>query len=182
MRGTRKKETNVYERCRKKYKPDEVKFLIIAESPPPSGDRFFYFPKVEKKDYLYIALMRAIFGEHLSVGDLRSNKESFLRRFQRKGFFLIDAVDYPLPDSRSEKRKAIKENLPRLIEKVEKLVKNRRNIKVIIISCRVYDICYEKLKEKFPVVDERIPFPSSGHQRRFHEKFKRALKKKRRKR
>jgi hypothetical protein len=48
--------------------------------------------------------------------------------------------------------------------------------KIILIKATVYDTAFEALHAAgLPVVNERIPFPGSGQQKRFEAAFARAL-------
>jgi hypothetical protein len=74
--------------------------------------------------------------------------------------FLIDLVTDPLESDS-------------LVEAVPDLVARCRDLKpraIILLKTTVYDAAYEVLKgEVLPVVNERIPFPGSGQQRKFEE-------------
>jgi hypothetical protein len=37
------------------YRPEEVRLLLVAQTPPAELDRFFYFPCVDRADYLFQA-------------------------------------------------------------------------------------------------------------------------------
>lgn len=107
----------------------------------------------------------------------RHRKREFLERFKRDGFFLLDAVEEPLGDvSSGEKRRRIRHALPRLIENLRAVC--GAETKVILISATVFHECATVLTTKgFPVInDEMIDFPGSGGQRKFREKFIRALR------
>jgi hypothetical protein len=48
---------------------------------------------------------------------------------------------------------------------------------IVLIKANVYDAAYGVLKAAgMPVIDERIPFPSTGHQSKFRERFREALR------
>ena len=49
--------------ARAKYKPEVITCLFIAEAPPSSPDRFFYFEEVREQDSLYLEMMKALFPE-----------------------------------------------------------------------------------------------------------------------
>jgi hypothetical protein len=52
----------MFEDARQKYKPDEIKFLLIAEAPPDAeSGRFFYFEEVDKHDNLFIETMKVLY-------------------------------------------------------------------------------------------------------------------------
>ena len=44
-----------------KYTPRNTHVLFVAEAPPDSIDRYFYFDDVKQGDWLWIALMQALF-------------------------------------------------------------------------------------------------------------------------
>lgn len=61
-----------------------------------------------------------------------------------------------------------------LIIRVSKVIS--KTTPIIIIKTNVYDIDANPLKEKgYKVIDERIPFPSSGQQTKLAFGFKKAL-------
>jgi hypothetical protein len=51
------------ENARLKYKPDLITILLIAEAPPDSLDRFFYYKNVRKGDYLFLGITEAIYPD-----------------------------------------------------------------------------------------------------------------------
>ncbi len=48
-----------YRVAREAYRPERVRVLLIAESPPASGG-FFYFPETIGKDHLFRQTMKAM--------------------------------------------------------------------------------------------------------------------------
>lgn len=160
------------ESARQKYKPNVIKFLLIAEAPPPpESKRFFYFPDVKIHDHLFLETMKAVY-QCDDTKSIRRQKRKLLERFKNDGFYLIDASDESIKDkSQSGKEKQIRESLPALIEKVRSLVSE--DTKIILISKTVYKVCFEELKLKgFNVINKcSIPFPCSGQQKRFREKL-----------
>jgi hypothetical protein len=66
-----------YIALRRRYQPESVRLIIVAESPPASG-RYFYDPTGAPSEPLFAALMR-----HLGLSP--STKEEGLREFQRMG-------------------------------------------------------------------------------------------------
>ena len=86
-----------YRVAAKKYKPKRVRILFVAESPPApkKGERrrYFYFANVDKHDWLWRGLMKALFRDFSDDIELeRTQKTKWLSRFQRDGYWLIDAV------------------------------------------------------------------------------------------
>ncbi len=82
------------------------------------------------------------------------------------GVFLIDLREDPVDGT------PLSAHVPALVRRVQELRPDR----VILIKTSVFDAAYLALSDaRLPVVDERIPFPGSGQQRRFREAFGRAL-------
>ena len=169
-----------FETMREKYKPELIECLFIAESPPaPSKDefigeckdlRFFYNSSQTKRDFLFKNLMEIIFGNNFE-SDYKKNKNKcyYLSQFQKKGFYLIDAVEYPINDIKDSERNIIIENNKKeLIDKLNCILLTKET-PIILIKQNVYGILYTYLKkEGFNVVNtEPIPFPSHGHQKEF---------------
>ena len=150
-------------RAARRFKPSSVDLLLVAESPPRDPRRYFYFDDVEEHDGLFRYVAWGILGQR----PRRKDKRSDLEQLQRQGVFLIDLK----PDPTDPRHPG--EFVPELVEAIRRLQPR----KVILIKTSVYDLAYPKLAAAgLPVVDERIPFPSSGQQRRFMDSFARALK------
>jgi hypothetical protein len=157
----REEEMIDFENARLKYKPEVIKFLLIAEAPPKIGsNRFFYFEDVNEKDTLFIETMKVIYPDEdfSNTKNIRSRKKEFLEKFKYDGFYLIDASDKPI-ESKGYKKKQIKESLPSLIQKIKSLISSET--KIILISKTVYEVCFDKIKsEGFKVINRSmIPFP-----------------------
>lgn len=50
-------------RAAKRYRPTLVRLLLIAQTPPEELDRYFYFRRVPKADYLFRAVVPHFLGE-----------------------------------------------------------------------------------------------------------------------
>lgn len=157
-----------YISARDKWKPDAVKFLIIAESPPASGG-YFYFPETTGKDSLFNATMKAldIYPER-KVMPKGLDKTRMLAKFQARGFFLVDVSYSPIAKlSRKEMRKAIKKGIPAVIAKVRELNPDG----IIIIKKSLFEPVKAALEEAGfggKILNEKaVPFPSSGNQRTY---------------
>lgn len=162
-----------FESARQKYKPEAIKFLLIAEAPPKvESKRFFYFEDVQNGDSLFLETMKVVYPSDCSnMKSVRQRKGEFLERFKNDGFYLIDASEKAMKDTRpTEKKKQIEESLPSLVEKVRNVVSE--DTKIILISSTVYEVCCNRLKsEGFSVINEdAIPFPI-GWQKEFREKL-----------
>jgi hypothetical protein len=148
------------------YRPPQVRILLVAETPPvekpPDPPRYFYFTDVTKHDGLFRAVVKAI----LHVNPDRTLKADLLSGLRGEGVFLIDLKPYPLD------RRPLHDFVSALIERCKALQPE----KIILIKADVYDAAFAALRAAgCPVVEQRIPFPGSGHQREFTEAFERAL-------
>lgn len=145
-----------------RYKPEKVKLLLVAETPPADPDRYFYFPEVKEQDSLFRYIVREVLGEEPK----RENKPELLNRLSDQGVFLIDLRSDPVDGS------PLAGSVPDLITRCRKLAPE----KIVLIKATVYDTAYKSLRAAgLPVVNVRIPFPGSGQQRRFQEAFRGAL-------
>ncbi len=158
---------------RQKYKPEKVKCLFIAESPPSRIDdkeiRFFYNPNSLKWDFLFNSLMEVIYPDTKRSLD----KATLLDRFKSDGFYLIDVVDFPINDLSDGDRKAIiLRELPNKIKETHELIDF--SIPVFLIKRLVHDLYYDALTKEGFSVRNRIflPFPSTGNQKRFKEQLR----------
>ena len=46
-----------------RYKPDRIDLLLVAEAPPASLDRYFYFDDVSEQDSLFRYVCRGVLGK-----------------------------------------------------------------------------------------------------------------------
>jgi hypothetical protein len=156
-----------------KYKPNPIKYLLIAEAPPADLSRYFYFEEMIGGDGFYFETMNALYSTNrFDPKFLRKNKEKFLNCFKRDGFYLIDACEEPMESKdRSYKEKQIEKYLPDLKSRI--LGFACPAAKIILIVATVHSICLEELKQEgFCVINKRsIPFPGTGNQGKFREHF-----------
>lgn len=145
----------------RRFKPERVKLLIVAEAPPSAPDRYFYFEHVPTQDSLFRYVTKGLFGVQLS-----RDKRPLLRRLRESGVFLVDLKLDPVDGSR------LSANVPALIERCTELTPEQ----IILIKATVYDAAYGPMKQAgLPVMNARVPFPGSGQQRNFEEAFAAAL-------
>ena len=145
-----------------KYRPSRVKLLLVAEAPPAALDRYFYFEDVNAHDSLFRYVARGI----LDVEPTRANKPELLGSLKREGVFLIDLKRDPVDGA------PLTAEVPGLLARVKRLRPDR----MIVIKSSVFDLVRLPLLDAgLPLVDERVPFPGSGQQRRFEQAFARAL-------
>lgn len=169
-----------YETARQKYKPDHIKILLIAESPPPKPDvqssrQFYYADRIRKDDRLFTNTIYALYPETVDQkeAELESQKEGWLRRFQSDGFYMIEALEESQVHeiTKKERRERIRQSLPQLIEKIDGLAQPSTGI--ILIKSNVFDIAAEPLKKAgFRVLNtELVDYPGRFNQHAYREKL-----------
>jgi hypothetical protein len=155
-------------KLRESYKPDTVKVLFIAESPPESDDdevRFFYNPRQERWDYMYRAVMKVVFP-HFEY--CPGEKDNWLRKFKASCYYMIDATDTPINHrSASERRRALNDAVESKLREIRKLVS--LETPVVLVKKNVFLAFKARLRKAGYNVthDSFLPFPSHGHQARF---------------
>ena len=165
----------LYEKAAKKFKPDKIKILFIAESPPfkKEGEepRYFYFENVKGKDFLFRSIMEVLFPDEYENFKINSNKILLLNKFKEIGFFLIDACDYPI-NQHNNRNSFINNDFSKLIQKIETLID--KGTKIILIKKNIFELLFDRLKSRgFQVINiEHLDFPSCGNQLKFKEKLK----------
>lgn len=154
-----------------KYVPKEIKYLFVCESPPAfpgeAPNRFFYFPHSIQAEPLFSTIVRAIYNVNYNQHTI-DKKTKLLNCLKRDGFYLIDAVDYPI--NKDDELNIVPENMRNDIidsqlihfrSKINDLMnlgKFTQSTKTILIKYNVYDIFHDF--EWLNVINtERIPFP-----------------------
>lgn len=149
----------------KTYQPKRVKLLIVAEAPPCDADRYFYFPDVDRHDWLFRYVWEALTGEKPD----RADKASQLGALRDRGVFLIDLHEDHINQPKAAE---LAPCVPGLVDRCRSLHPQR----IVLVKSIVHDVAFDALREAgLPVVDARIPFPASGQQRVFLEKFRTAI-------
>ena len=158
-----------YESAADYFAPEKTNLLFLAEAPPSSVERYFYYPDVRTNDWLWIGLMKAIYGKQFGEVFLeRFRKMEWLKRFQSDGYRLIDAVKEPISSNDSSTVQIIKNHLDNIVKEIQEI--NPKQI--LLVKVTVYDALYHSLKNRgLPVVNARLPFPGSGQQTVFQSKF-----------
>src|SRR6516165_4799320 len=77
-----------YLRLRRAYQPENIRLVIIAESPPAFG-KYFYDPTGSAKELLFAAFMQ-------QLGIAPSTKQAGLRELKERGWVLVDATYQPV--------------------------------------------------------------------------------------
>lgn len=148
-----------------KYRPARVRLLLVAEAPPCTLDRYFYFEDVDKHDWLFRYVWEGLTGEKPE----RAEKAEHLAALRDRGVFLIDLHEGNVSQPTQEQ---LRRQVPGLVQRCRELQPQR----IVLIKSSVYDAAFEALRAAgLPVMDERIPFPASGQQKKFLEGFQRAV-------
>ena len=169
-----------YDVLRQRYRPGHIRFLLVAESPPPaaeiSSSRHFYRSEmVQIDDRLFTNTMRALYPEAigLSEGELEKAKEQWLRRFQADGWYMIEALEASLQHhvTKPQRQARIKDHLDRLIKRVKKLA--MVDTKIILVKSNVFEVAAEPLRRAgFSVLNsELLDYPGHFNQRAYREKL-----------
>lgn len=172
---------NKIEKARQKYKPESIRYLFIAETPPKSdSERFFYFEDVDNQDSLFLETMKILYPQYtdgVDTKEIRKTKKVFLEKFKRDGYYLIDSLNSPFEEKFNPSRKVrlLREGQKDLLSRIKLLL--NRETEVILISATVHKANYEFLRSNgIPVINEElIDFPGSGGQKKFREKIKSIL-------
>ncbi len=171
-----------YDALRQQYRPDHIKMLLIAESPPPAADvassrQFYRSDVVRRDDRLFTNTIRALFPETIDMpeSELEEHKEAWLRRFQAAGWYMIEALEISQPHevTKPQRQERIRESLPRLIERVRGLASP--DTKLILIKSNVFEVAARPLREAgFQVLNtELVDYPGRFNQRDYREKLER---------
>jgi len=155
------------------YEPENIRLVIVAESPPASG-KYFYDPTGSTNEPLFAAIM-------LQLGRSPISKEVGLRELQERGWLLVDATYQPvdkLTKEASHDRDAIiASDYPLLLDDLASLMPNR-SIPLVLIKANVCRILGPLLsKDGFSVLNggRAIYFPSHGRQTEFKQQFSTVL-------
>jgi len=171
--------TNIYKEASEKFLPDKIRVLFIAES-PPANESFFFF-KFAKQEILLTTLTTAVFGDGncFTKDDI---KNDFLKKLKGQGYFLIDAVEYPINNIKGKNREPIiREESENLLVRLNEL-KQRNKIdsltKIILIKVSVFNVLHKLLKEKgYNVLNNaKIDFPKYYNDRDVIREIRRLLK------
>lgn len=169
-----------YDKLRQHYRPAHIKVLLIAESPPPSKDtqssrHFYRSDKVRTDDRLFTNTIRALYpaAADLSEAQLEQDKERWLKKFQSAGWYMIEALEVSQQHSvtKPERQTRIRESLPRLIERVQKLA--AADTKIILIKSNVFEVAAEPLRKAgFTVLNTGlVDYPGHFNQRAYRDKL-----------
>lgn len=171
---------NAYDTLRETYRPAHTKVLVIAESQPPAADvdssrHFYRSDKPRRGDRLFVNTIRAVYPKSVETpeAELEQHKEEWLRRFQKDGWYMIEALQTSLPHevTKPERQDLIRKQLPQLLERVHGIAEH--DTKIILVKSNVFDVATVPLREAgFTVLNkELIDYPGRFNQRAYREKL-----------
>lgn len=169
-----------YDTIRQTYRPEHIRFLLIAESPPPaaqiqSSRHFYRAEKVRKDDRLFINTIKALYpeAESQSEADLEAAKESWLHRFQHDGFYMIEALEASMVHevTKKERQTNISHTLPSILKRVSELAD--ADTKIILIKSNVFEVAVEPLRAAgFTVLNKAlVDYPGHYNQQAYRQKL-----------
>lgn len=175
--GTTKFTREDYARARENYRPDKVKILLVAESPPTSGG-YFYFPRTIGKDHLFRETMKALGLWPMDVPLQKGlDKRPMLDQFQSKGFFLIDTCEFPVDKLPNRQRKeTIASDASSLAHRAQQLSPDH----IIVVKKTVYAPVRDALEQaglgRRILNNKPLSFPSHGNQKKFRTALRQLLR------
>lgn len=169
-----------YNKVRAQYKPKHIKFLLIAESPPPapevqSSRQFYYTDRIRKDDRLFVNTMQALYkdAETQTEAELEPTKEDWLKRFKNDGWYMIEALEESQVHEVTKKQRQAKiaEALPSLLKQVRSLASP--DTKIILLKSNVFEVAAKPLKDAgFHVLNtELVDYPGRFNQRAYRQKL-----------
>lgn len=170
-----KRDIEIYKKAASYYCPEKINYLFILESPsyPTNETLLFFFltSTPSKYDTLFKLFIRALYDMKYGKTD---DKDKLLNKFKNDGYFLIDAVEYPinkdingndLKDDESIRKIEIRKNKQNLLDRLNELKDKNiitENTKVILIKKYVFEELYIFLKkEGFNIIhNEKVNYPN----------------------
>lgn len=167
-----------YAERRARWKPERMRLLLIAESAPDDGGdianrRFFYDDHLTGKDGLFREVVRALYDDPTLVSGPNA-KRPWLEKLKADGVFLIDLATIPVNEFGTADREAA---LARNISQTVSLAGSLDPDGIVLVKQNVFDLLERPIRAAgLPLLhDAMIPFPGSGQQKRFRERFADAL-------
>lgn len=167
-----------YAARRASWKPERVRLLLVAESAPDDGGdvanrRFFYDEHLTSKDGLFREVVRALYGDPPLVSGPNA-KKPWLEKLKADGVFLIDLATVPVNDFTPPDRAVA---LGRNVAETVRFASELQPDGMVLVKQNVFELLSEPVRAAgLPLLhDEFIPFPGSGQQKRFRERFAVAL-------
>jgi hypothetical protein len=157
-----------YIELRARYQPLKIKLIFVLESPPQSGT-YFYDPSGKTSETLFSAMMKVI-------GESPATKEEGLTRFAHQGFLLFNATYRPVNHMKNNRQRneAILSDLAELIQDLT-ATSGKQRLKIVLVKANICRLLEKPLRSAgFNIINNGtvVPFPSHGHQTKFHQAIK----------
>lgn len=167
-----------YAERRSRWQPERARLLLVAESAPDDGGdlanrRFFYDETLSSKDGLFREVVRALYSDPPLVSGAGA-KTPWLAKLQADGVFLIDLATAPVNyHVAGQRAAALRQN----IETTVTLASSLEPEGIVLVKRNVFELLNSPMRDAGLRVlhDDFIPFPGSGQQRRFRERFAQAI-------
>lgn len=163
---------------RARYRPDSVRLLLIAESAPDDGGdvtnrRFFYDDYLTSRDGLFREVVLALYDRPTLVSGPHA-KTPWLEKLKADGVYLVDLATVPVNYHSATEREA---TLQASVEETVELAISLNPEGIVLVKQNVFDLLERPVREAgLPLLhDQFMPFPGSGQQKRFRERFAGAL-------
>jgi hypothetical protein len=141
-----------------RYRPERVRVLFIAESPPAclpgSPESFFFFEENPGGDILFATIVQAVLDIRYRIGN-DVPKRDILRSFKANEYWLMDAVEYPINridgnrTSDSIRKGYIIRGIANLLARISTLRAENgdTNFTIVLIKNLVYECLAQPLRQ-----------------------------------
>jgi hypothetical protein len=158
---------------RRQFQPEELRLLIVAESPPESG-LYFYDPSGRPSEPIFTAFME-------QLGVRPETKPAGLMEMQRRGWLLVDAtyeqIDKKFKRQDPNRDAVLVRDYPILKQDIRHLSRGDE-VPILLIKANVCRVLDQRLvADGFTVLNQgrRIPLPMNGNQPKFRQTFREIL-------
>jgi hypothetical protein len=169
-----------YDETRQAYKPEQVLWLLIAESPPPQADQpssrhFYRAQPARRDDRLFTNTIQALYqaAAELTEAEIQADKEDWLRRLQADGIYMIEALETSQRHqvTKRQRQDKIAAAAPRLVERARQL---RPKKGIVLIKSNVFDQAGGPLRQAGLKVlnKELVDYPGHFNQRAYRQKLR----------
>ena len=157
----------IYKEMSTRFKPNKVKIVLLAESPPEMPDNMDvsqvkYFYNVDyvnnQKDILLRETAKVMLDDKNISIRTKEEKIMILQRLQDAGVYLVDAAKHPINRIKDKKlrKRAVIDDMPALIKELKELDAER----IIIVMKSIYNLVSQELqKEGLPIVTVPVNSP-----------------------
>lgn len=156
-------EKNYYINLRNKYHPEKLNLIFLLESPPISG-KYFYDESGKTTEPLFSAIMKLL--DHKPV-----DKKDGLEFFKSNGYIIVDATYKQVNELKGKQRDyTIMSDSDNLVSDLQNICPDK-DTPILIVKANIFKIFDERLSKRgFNILNKGlvVPFPSHGHQNRFH--------------